>query len=179
MLKIYPRNCRALFRDQMCLWVPDLALRANPGMGVWCRLTQVRFRRIADRADAMKEERGETIDAYIAGARPEVRPTLRKIRQLIRKAAPGAAETISYRMLAFRQNGILLYFAAFKNHIGLFPPIKGDEELEHELERYRGPKGNLRFPLDEPMPYKLITRIATLRVAQDAAQTSKSKRRRK
>lgn len=127
----------------------------------------------------MNEERVETIDAYIAEARPEVRPILRKIRQLIRKSAPGAEETISYRMPAFRQSGILLYFAAFKNHIGIFPPIRGDEDLEHELERYRGPKGNLRFPLDEPMPYKLITRIAALRVAQDATQTSKSKRRRK
>lgn len=127
----------------------------------------------------MNEERVETIDAYIAGARPDVRPILRKIRQLIRRSAPGAEETISYRMPAFRQNGILLYFSAFKNHIGVFPPIRGDEDLDDALKRYRGPKGNLRFPLNEPMPYKLITRIAELRVAQDAAQTTNSKRRRK
>jgi uncharacterized protein YdhG (YjbR/CyaY superfamily) len=82
-------------------------------------------------------------------------------------------------MPAFRQNGILLYFAAFKNHIGIFPPVRGDEELEHALERYRGPKGNLQFPLDEPMPYELIARIAALRVAQDALQAPKGKQRRR
>ena len=127
----------------------------------------------------MNEERAETIDAYIAGASPAVQPILRKIRALIRKSAPGAEEIISYRMPAFRQNGILLYFAAFKNHIGIFPPVRGDEELEHELEHYRGPKGNLRFPLDEPMPYKLIERIAALRVAQDTLQAPKGRKRRR
>ncbi|MDZ4692957.1 iron chaperone [Terricaulis sp.] len=126
----------------------------------------------------MNDERAGTIDAYIAGASPQVRPVLLKIRALIRRAAPGAKEIISYRMPAFRQNGVLLYFAAFKNHIGMFPPVRGDEELEHELKRYRGPKGNLRFPLDEPIPYDLIARIATLRVAQDTLQASKSKKRR-
>lgn len=125
----------------------------------------------------MNAERAETIDAYISGAAPAAQPILRKIRALIRKSAPDAEEIISYQMPAFRQNGILLYFAAFKNHIGMFPPVRGDEELERELERYRGPKGNLQFPLDEPMPYKLIARIATLRVAQDALQASKGKKR--
>ena len=127
----------------------------------------------------MKAERTETIDAYISGASPAVRPILRKIRALIRKAAPDAQEIISYRMPAFRRNGILLYFAAFKNHIGMFPPVKGDKDLEHELKPYRGPKGNLQFPLDEPMPYKLIARIAKLRAAQDALQAPESKTRRR
>jgi uncharacterized protein YdhG (YjbR/CyaY superfamily) len=127
----------------------------------------------------MNEERAETIDAYISQALPAVQPVLHKIRALIRTAAPGAEEIISYRMPAFRQNGILLYFAAFKNHIGIFPPVTGDKELEHELERYRGPKGNLRFPLDKPMPYKLIARIAALRVAQDALQAQKGNKRRR
>ncbi len=127
----------------------------------------------------MKAERTETIDAYISGASPAARPILRKIRALIRKAAPDAQETISYRMPAFRRNGILFYFAAFKNHIGMFPPVKGDKDLERELKPYRGPKGNLQFPLDEPMPYKLIARIATLRAAQDALQAPESKTRRR
>lgn len=127
----------------------------------------------------MKEERAETISAYILGASPAARPILRKIRALIRKAAPDAEEIISYRMPAFRQNGILLYFAAFKHHIGIFPPVKGDKDLERELKPYRGPKGNLQFPLDEPMPYKLIARIAKLRAAQDALQAPESKTRRR
>lgn len=115
----------------------------------------------------------ETIDEYIAGSPQEVQPVLRKIRQVIGKAAPDADEVISYRMPAFRGKGILLYFAAFKRHIGMYPPIKGDRDLEMDLQRYRGPKGNLQFPLSEPVPYELIARIAALRVAQDAAPPAK------
>lgn len=115
----------------------------------------------------------ETIDEYIAGSPQEVQPVLRKIRQVIRKAAPEADEVISYRMPAFRGKGILLYFAAFKRHIGMYPPIKGDRDLDTDLQRYRGPKGNLQFPLSEPVPYELIARIAALRVAQDAATPAK------
>jgi len=123
----------------------------------------------------MNNDQADTIDAYIAAASPQAQPILRKIRALIAKAAPDAEETISYRMPAFRQNGILLYFAAFKNHIGLFPPVDGDAALEANLARYRGPKGNLKFPLDEPMPYALIARIAALRAAQDASKGKKRK----
>jgi uncharacterized protein YdhG (YjbR/CyaY superfamily) len=125
----------------------------------------------------MTVEQFESIDAYIATASPDAQPVLRKIRRLIRKAAPKAEETISYRMPAFRQNGILLYFAAFKSHIGMFPPIRGDEELDGLLEQYRGPKGNLKFALNEPIPYELISRIAALRVAQDALRSPKPKTR--
>ncbi len=128
-------------------------------------------------ADPMNEDRAETIDAYIAAASPQAQPILRKIRALIAKAAPDAEETISYRMPAFRQNGILLYFAAFKTHIGLFPPVRGDAALDADLALYRGPKGNLKFPLDEPIPYALTSRIAALRVAQDASKAPKGKKR--
>jgi uncharacterized protein YdhG (YjbR/CyaY superfamily) len=115
--------------------------------------------------------------SYIAAFPPKVRAILRKVRTVIRKAAPGAEEIISYRMPAFRQHGMLLYFAAFTGHIGMFPPVKGDAKLEKALARYRGPKGNLRFPLDEPIPYPLIARIARLRVKQDRAR-SQAKRKR-
>ena len=111
----------------------------------------------------------KTIDAYIAAAPAEVRPILEKIRQTIAAAAPEAQEVISYRIPAFRGKGILVYFAAFKNHIGLYPPISGDAKLEKDLARYAGPKGNLQFPLDEPIPYALIKRIVKLRVKQDRA----------
>jgi uncharacterized protein YdhG (YjbR/CyaY superfamily) len=108
-----------------------------------------------------------SIDEYIAAAPEAVRPILEKIREIIRVAAPDAQEVISYRMPAFRQHGILLYFAAFKNHIGLFPPVEGDEKLEKAIAPYAGPKGNLKFPLGQPMPYGLIERIARLRAKQD------------
>ena len=112
------------------------------------------------------------IDEYIAAAPADVQPILKKIRKTIKSAAPKAEEVISYRMPAFRQNGVLLYFAAFKNHIGMYPPVRGDAKLEKALAKYRGPKGNLRFPLDEPMPYDLIEKIALLRVKQDAEKHS-------
>ncbi|MFB3854461.1 MAG: iron chaperone [Vicinamibacterales bacterium] len=84
-----------------------------------------------------------TIDEYIAGFPREVRAILQKIRKTVASAAPGAEERISYRMPAFAQNGILLYFAAFKKHIGVYPPVYGDSRLEKALAAYRGPKGNL------------------------------------
>ena len=94
-----------------------------------------------------------SIDEYIAASPADVRPILKEIRRRIRAAAPAAEEVISYRMPAFRQGGILVYFAAFKNHIGLFPPVSGDPRLEKALAPYAGPKGNLKFPLDRTIPY--------------------------
>jgi uncharacterized protein YdhG (YjbR/CyaY superfamily) len=75
-------------------------------------------------------------------------------------------------MPAFRQHGVLVYSAAWKSHIGLYPPISGDEAIEKAIARYAGPKGNLQFPLAEPMPFALIERIVRLRVKQDAAKAA-------
>ncbi|MEQ1833302.1 MAG: DUF1801 domain-containing protein [Candidatus Eisenbacteria bacterium] len=118
----------------------------------------------------MRTSTAATIDDYIATFPPRVRAILQRIRRTVRAAAPGAREVISYRMPAFKQHGILLYFAAFKEHIGVFPPVRGDVKLVGELAPWAGEKGNLRFPLDEPMPYGLIERIVKLRVKQDAAK---------
>jgi len=73
-------------------------------------------------------------------------------------------------MPAFRLHSILVYFAAFKHHVGLYPPVSGDAALERAVAPYAGPKGNLRFPLDEPIPFELIERIARLRLKQDLAK---------
>lgn len=100
------------------------------------------------------------VDEYIASAAPEVRDVLERIRRTVNDAVPGATETISYRIPALRLGKVFLYFAAFKNHIGVYPPVRGDAKLEKELQRYRGEKGNLKFPLNEPMPYELIGRVA-------------------
>ena len=113
-----------------------------------------------------------TIDEYIADFPPEIQQILQQIRQTIRQAAPDAEEVISYRMPAFAQHGILVFFAAFKAHIGLYPPVTGDEELIKEAAIYAGPKGNLRFPLDQPMPYDLIDRIVRFRVAEHLAKAA-------
>jgi uncharacterized protein YdhG (YjbR/CyaY superfamily) len=109
------------------------------------------------------------IDEYIAAFSPEVQTILERIRLTIHNVAPDAQETISYQIPAFRLSGILVYFAAFKNHIGFYPPISGDVKLEKAISPYAGEKGNLRFPLDQPIPYGLIERIVRLRVKQNLA----------
>lgn len=114
----------------------------------------------------------DDIDGYIARFPADVQEILEKVRATIRKAAPEATETISYQMPAFKLHGILVYFAAWKQHIGLYPPISGDGALEKAVARYAGPKGNLQFPLDEPMPYRLIERIVRLRVKQDVEKAA-------
>lgn len=120
------------------------------------------------------------IDEYIAASAPNVQTILERIRLTVRKAAPGAQETISYRIPAFTQHGVLVYFAAFKSHIGLYPPISGDARLEKAISPYVGEKGILRFPLNQPIPYDLIDRIVKLRVKQNLAKAAaKSRKRRK
>lgn len=108
-----------------------------------------------------------TIDEYIAGFAPSTQALLEQVREAVRRAAPEAREVISYRIPAFKQHGILVYFAAFKKHIGFYPPVRGDAELEQAVARYAGEKGNLRFAMDEPLPLELIGRITRLRVRQD------------
>lgn len=111
-----------------------------------------------------------TIDEYIAAFPPGVQAVLQQVRQAVRDAAPQAEEGISYQIPAYRQHGVLVYFAAFKNHVGFYPPVGGDAALETAVARYAGPKGNLRFPLDEPMPLELIGRITRQRLAQNLAK---------
>jgi uncharacterized protein YdhG (YjbR/CyaY superfamily) len=111
-----------------------------------------------------------TIDQYISARTLPVQAILRKIRRVVRSAAPDAEECISYRMPAFKLNGPLVYFAAFKNHIGFYPPVKGDARLHRAVSPYAGEKGNLRFPLDLPIPYALIARITKFRVRQNLAK---------
>jgi uncharacterized protein YdhG (YjbR/CyaY superfamily) len=113
----------------------------------------------------------ENVDDYIAGFPPEKRVILEKVRATIRGAAPDASEVISYRMPTFMQDGVLIHFAAFKSHIGLYPPVSGDADLEEALAPYAGEKGNLRFLLDRPIPYDLIERIVKLRARQNLART--------
>ena len=108
-----------------------------------------------------------TIDEYIAAFAPTTQELLQQVRQTVRSAAPDAREVISYRIPAFKQHGILVYFAAFKQHIGFYPPIRGDIELEEAAAPYAGDKGNLRFSTDQPLPLDLIERITQLRVRQD------------
>jgi uncharacterized protein YdhG (YjbR/CyaY superfamily) len=125
----------------------------------------------------MKSGPPATIDEYIATFPPDVQAVLRKIRTTVAKAVPQAEEKISYRIPAFMLDGIVLYFAAFKKHIGVFPPVS-DPRLKKEVARYAGPKGNLQFPLSERIPYALIGRIAKVRArANKASAAAKRKKR--
>ena len=92
-----------------------------------------------------KPQKPKDIDGYIAQFPAVVRAILEKVRATIQHAAPEARETISYQMPAFKQHGMLVYFAAWKHHIGLYPPVSGDKALEKAVARYAGPKGNLQF----------------------------------
>jgi len=130
-------------------------------------------------AGAAQRKPGPTrspIDDYIAGCPRAVQPILRKIRAIVREEAPGAAEKISYRMPAFFLDGALIYYAPFTHHVGIYPPVKGDEQLNKLLARHRGEKGNLKFALDEPMPYELIRQVVQCRLREQQARSA-SKRR--
>jgi uncharacterized protein YdhG (YjbR/CyaY superfamily) len=120
-----------------------------------------------------------TINEYIAGFPPKVQALLRKVRATVRKAAPEAREKISYRMPSFTLDGALVYFAAFRNHIGFYPPVRGDAKLRKAVAPYAGPKGNLRFPLDEPIPYALITRIVKARIRENRERMKTRRRKRR
>ena len=103
------------------------------------------------------------IDEYIAGFPNDVRKILERIRTTIRKAAPDAEETIKYQLPTFTLKGNLIHFGAFKKHIGFYPAPRGIEEFKSELSAYEGEKATVRFPLDKPIPYDLISRIVKFR----------------
>lgn len=115
-----------------------------------------------------------TVDDYIAAAPAAVRPVLDAVRATVRATAPQAQERISYRMPAYFQQGALVYFGAFKQHIGFYPPVH-DAALRRACARYAGEKGNLRFPLDQPIPHDLIARIVQARVRENAEKKQAKK----
>ncbi|MBI5283887.1 MAG: DUF1801 domain-containing protein [Chloroflexi bacterium] len=113
----------------------------------------------------------KTIDGYIDTFPDEVQRLLEKVRQTIRKAAPGAVEAISYQMPTFKLNGKnLVHFAAWKNHIGFYPTPSGTEAFKKELSPYKGAKGSVQFPMDRPIPYALVRRIVLFRVKEQQAK---------
>ena len=109
-----------------------------------------------------------SIDEYHSYFPPNVRKLLDEMRAAIRSAVPSAVETISYNMPAFRQRTNLVYYAAFKNHISLFPSSSPFKEFEEELAKYKTSKGTIQFPLDKPLPKTLIRKIVKFRAMEDA-----------
>jgi len=109
----------------------------------------------------------ETIDEYIGTFPKNVQDILQKLRQTIRKAAPEAEETISYQIPTFKLNGNLVHFAAWKNHIGFYPTSTAIRAFKKDLSRYQGAKGSVQFPINEPLPLSLISKIVKFRVKEN------------
>jgi uncharacterized protein YdhG (YjbR/CyaY superfamily) len=108
-----------------------------------------------------------TMDAYIASFPKEVQGILERVRETIRKAAPGAVEAISYQIPTFKLNGSnLVHFAAWKEHVGFYATPSGNVAFKKDLARYKVAKGSIQFPLDEPIPYDLVTKIVKFRVKE-------------
>lgn len=118
-----------------------------------------------------------SIDAYIANFPLDVQAILTELRATIRRAAPNAQEAISYQMPTFKLEGNLVHFAAFKNHIGFYPAPSGIAHFQKELSAYKTSKGAVQFPLNQPLPLKLIARIVKFRVKENLARTPAKKKR--
>ena len=116
-----------------------------------------------------------TIDEYIAAFPENVQLLLEQMRTAIKRAAPDAKETIKYAMPTFTLNGNLVYFAAFKNYIGFYATPAGNAEFEKELSVYKTGKGSIQFPLDQPLPLGLITKIVKFRLAQNSEKLKRNK----
>jgi uncharacterized protein YdhG (YjbR/CyaY superfamily) len=108
-----------------------------------------------------------SVDAYIATFPKETQKILEELRATIKAAAPEAKEKISYQMPAFALKGNLVYFAAWKNHIGFYPTSSGTEAFKKELSIYESAKGSVKFPIDKPLPLELITKIVKFRVTEN------------
>ena len=115
---------------------------------------------------ATQKKKFETIDEYIETFPEDVQGILQELRQTIRAAAPQAKEAISYQMPTFKLNGNLVHFAAYKKHIGFYPAPSGIEAFKEELAPYKTSKGAIQFPIEQPIPYDLVSKIVQFRVSE-------------
>jgi uncharacterized protein YdhG (YjbR/CyaY superfamily) len=114
-----------------------------------------------------------SIDEYIATFPEDIQKILEEVRATIKTSAPEAEEKISYQMPAFALKGILVYFAAHKNHIGFYPTSSGIQAFKQELSVYEGSKGTVKFPIDKPLPLELISKIVKFRVAENLKKAAR------
>ena len=122
------------------------------------------------------KQKFQTIDEYIKTFPKDIQKILESVRQAIKNTAPEADETINYQIPTFKLNGNLVHFAAFKNHIGFYPGSKAIEIYSKDLKEYKTSKGAIQFPIDKPLPLKLITKIVNYRVKINSAKNSKKKK---
>ncbi len=127
----------------------------------------------------MKHMPVTTIDDYIAGFAKDVQVILEELRATIGKAAPEAEETINYQIPTFTVKGNLVHFAAYKRHIGFYPTPSGIAAFKKELSAYEGAKGSVQFPIDKPLPLRLITKIVKFRVKENLGRAERKVKSRK
>jgi len=118
----------------------------------------------------MTIERNRSVDRYIEGFPPDVREKLEELRRIVRREAPEAEEVISYGMPTFRLRGALVHFAAYSDHIGLYPTPSAIEAFSERLRPFSTSKGTVRFLLDRPIPYDLVAEIVRFRVKEELAK---------
>jgi len=122
--------------------------------------------------DAFKD-----IDEYISNFPEDIREILQQLRVTIQEAAPNAVEKIRYQMPTFALAGNLIHFAAYKNHIGLYPTPSGVKSFEKQLSVYKSGKGSIQLPLDQPIPYALVTKIVKYRVKENVSALAARKKK--
>lgn len=115
------------------------------------------------------------VDEYINDFPKDVQQILERLRATIRKAAPAAEETINYGIPTFKLHGNLVHYAAYKNHIGFYPAPSGIQAFKEELSVYEGAKGSIKFPIEKPLPFPLITKIVKFRVTENVAKAEAKK----
>ncbi len=120
-----------------------------------------------------------TIDEYIAEFPDDVQEILQRVRATIKEAAPDAQEAIKYRLPTFTLKGNLVHFGAFKDHIGFYPDPTGIDAFKDELAPYRSGKGTIQFPLGQPIPYDLISKVTKRRVQENLERAEQKKRTQK
>ena len=119
----------------------------------------------------------KTTDEYIKQFSPEVQELLTKVRNVIKEAVPEATEKISYQMPTYYLHGNLVHFAAYKQHIGFYPTPGGVEAFKDQLTSYKTSKGAIQFPLDQPLPFELISEIAKYRASESRAKAEAKKKK--
>lgn len=117
----------------------------------------------------------KTVDEYISAFPPATQALLQEIRATIKKTAPKAEEVISYNMPGYKLQGMLVWFAGYKNHIGFYPKPSGLKAFEKELSGYKSSKGAVQFPIDEPLPLSLVSKVVKMRIKENAEAADKKK----
>lgn len=129
------------------------------------------------KTSAKNSTNAESVDEYLAALPEDARATLEKIRKAIRAAAPKATEVISYQIPMFKHHGMLVGFAAFKDHCSFFPGTSAVAKYKDELKAYKTSKGTIRFPIGKPLPSALVKKLVKVRVAENEAAFKKKEKK--